>query len=359
MAVSRIATVVESGARFKSKCMSGLGRTPGMRLETPLSSAITGLPLRPTLGAFLNHWLAHVAWARLRFTTARTYAGVVVHVIDPVLGSLRVRALSSVHLEQAQLAWQRAGVKPSMRRKAIEVLRSALNHAVALGLMDENVAKRARVPAKPQRAPAWVDLDGAKRLLRDVRGHALEAAYVMAIGLGLRRGEVAGLTWADVDLGKRQLTVRWSRVETYHGARLVEPKTAASRRVLAMPEFVVRVLRRQRERELRKARRSRVSLLPGDAVLTTRNRHPYWSSYLYGDLKRRLERLKMPHMRFHDLRHTAASLMLAEGVPPRTVMEMMGHRNLAVTMLVYGHTNLRHQREAAERLDKAFRRRFD
>lgn len=65
----------------------------------------------------------------------------------------------------------------------------------------------------------------------------------------------------------------------------------------------------------------------------------------------------MAPMRFHDLRHTAASLMLAEGVPPRTVMEMMGHRNLAVTMLIYGHTNLRHQREAADRLDRALRRR--
>lgn len=329
-----------------------------MHLSTPLASAITGLPTRPTLAAFLNHWLAHVAWARLRFTTARTYAGVTIHLIAPVLGNLRVSVLSSAHLEQAQIAWQRAGVKPSMRRKAIEVLRSALNHAVALGLMKENVAKRARVPAKPQRVPTWVDLDGAKRLLADVRGHALEAAYVLAIGLGLRRGEVAGLTWADVDLRRRQLSVRWSRVETTNGNRLVEPKTAASRRVLAMPEFVVRVLRRQLDRERRKARRAGVALLPGDAVLTTRNRRPYWSSYLYADMKRRLEGLKMQHMRFHDLRHTAASLMLAEGVPPRTVMEMMGHRNLAVTMLVYGHTNLRHQREAVDRLDAAFRRRF-
>ncbi|MBI5481900.1 MAG: hypothetical protein HY906_23800 [Deltaproteobacteria bacterium] len=250
-----------------------------MVLHRPLASGFTGLPVRPTVSAFLNHWLAHFAWARLRFTTARTYAGVCVHVVGPVLGRLRVRALTSVDLERAQLVWQRAGVTASMRRKAIEVLRSALNHAVALGLARENVAKRSRVPAKPQRAPSWIDLGAVKRLLRDVRGHPLEAGYVLGVGLGLRRGEIAGLTWGDVDLRRRELTVRWSRVEWHSGYRLVEPKTAASLRVLAMPEFVVRALRAQLERERRKARRAGATLGPRDAVLTTRNRRPYWSSY--------------------------------------------------------------------------------
>jgi integrase len=321
-----------------------------------LSSRLVGLPRVPTVARFLDFWLAHIAWSQLRFSTARTYSSVVVHVLAPTLGDVKVRALRVEHIARAELVWQQAGVTLWMRRKAVEVLRSALNHAVALGLCEVNVARRARVPAKRPRPPAWLDLKGVRVLLEDVRGHPLEAAYALAICLGLRRGEVAGLTWGDVDLTVRRLTVNWNRVEWEHGTRLMAPKTAASRRALALPELVVASLRRQLARERAKARQAGLSLTPGDAVLTTRNRRPYSTAYLYLDLRKRLERLGLPRMRFHDLRHTAASLLLGEGVPPRTVMEMMGHRNLAVTMLIYGHANLDQKRQAAATLDRAFRR---
>jgi integrase len=321
-----------------------------------LSPRLVGLPHAPTLGRFLDFWLAHVAWSHLRFSTARTYSSVIVHLVTPALGNLRVSKLKSEDIAKAEVVWQQAGVTLWMRRKAVEVLRSALNQAVALGICDTNVARRARLPAKRSRAPAWLDLKGIRALLNDVHEHPLEAAYALAACLGLRRGEVAGLTWADVDLPRKRLTVNWNRVEWERGTRLISPKTAASRRTLALPALVVDVLRRQRARERQKARAAGALVQPGDPVLTTRNRRPYSTSYLYQDLRRRLERLGLPRMRFHDLRHTAASLLLGEGVPPRTVMEMMGHRNLAVTMLIYGHANLDQQRAAVDTLDRALRK---
>ncbi|MGC4116789.1 MAG: site-specific integrase [Myxococcales bacterium] len=318
-----------------------------------LPARLVGLPKRPTLARFLDFWLAHTAWQQLRFTTARTYASTVLRLVVPVLGEIPVRRLTTANIEHAQVAWQRAGVTPSMRRKAVEVLRSALRHAVALGLCEHNAASRSTVPKKGERAPQWLDRDGARRLLDSVRGHPLESAYALALGLGLRRGEILGLTWDDVDLDERVLRVRWNRIEYSAGTRLAAPKTAASRRALAMPRFLAACLRRQRARELRKASKVGASLHGSDPVLTTRNRRPYWNSYLHSELQLRLRRLAMPRMRYHDLRHTAASLMLAEGISPRTVMEIMGHRNLAVTMLVYGHVNLRHQRLAVAVIDKA------
>lgn len=327
-----------------------------MKARRPLGSAFTGVPERPTVAAFLDHWLAHVAWPRLRFTTARTYASVVAHHIVPVLGRTLVGSLTAPDIERAQLVWQRAGVTASMRRKAVEVLRSALNHAVALALCEVNVAKRATVPRKRDRPPSWLDFEQSKRLLRDVDDHPLRLGYLLAALLGLRRGEIAGLTWADVDLRRCTVTIRWSRVESERGTRLVEPKTVASRRVLAMPVTVRAALILQQARERRKARAAGATVRPEDPVMTTRNRTPYCASYLYADFQHRLVRLGLPTMRFHDLRHTAASLMMAEGVPLRTVMEMMGHRNLAVTMLIYGHTHLRHQQEAVAKVDRALRR---
>ena len=313
---------------------------------------LIGLPRRPTLTRFLDFWLAHVAWPSLRFTTARTYAGVVVHIVAPTLGHLSVRRLASTDIEHAQLLWQRAGVKTSMRRKAVEVLRSALRHAVALGLCDANAASRSTVPPKPTRHPTWLDVEDARRLLASVRGKPIEGSYALALGLGLRRGEVLGLTWADVDFTRQVIHIRWNRTEFVGGTRLTAPKTAASRRTLALPAFVERVLREQRGREKQKARAAGTRVVPGDPVLTTRTRRPYWTGYVHVELQKRLDDLGLPRMRYHDLRHTAASLMLAASVPPRTVMEMMGHRNLAVTMLIYGHTNLRHQREAVSVVDR-------
>ncbi len=322
----------------------------------------SGRTSAPTLTRFLDFWLAHVAWPRLRFATARIYAGVVVHIIAPTLGHLAVRRLAPTDIEHAHILWQRAGVTTSMRRKAVEVLRSALRHAGALGLCDTNAASRSTVPPKPSRHPTWLDVEDARRLLASVRGNPIEGSYALALGLGLRRGEVLGLTWADVDFIRHVLHVRWNRTEFVGGTRLTAPKTAASRRTLALPAFVERVLREQRRSEQRKARAVGARLRPEDPVLTTRTRRPYWTGYVHVELQKRLDDLGLPRMRYHDLRHTAASLMLAASVPPRTVMEMMGHRNLAVTMLIYGHTNLRHQREAVgvvapeERLELPTRR---
>lgn len=318
-----------------------------------LSPNLLGVPENPTLGRFLDFWLAHVAWARLRFSTARTYSSVVVHLVGPSLGKIRVSKLSTADIERAQIVWQRAGVTVSMRRKAVEVLRSALRHALALGLCDANPASRATVARKPMRSPTWLDASDAVRVLQSVRGHSLETSYALAIGLGLRRGEVLGLTWRDVDLRRGVIHIRWNRTEFSSGTRLTEPKSAASRRTLALPTLVKESLQRQRAREARKARLAGVQLRPDDPVLTTRTRRPFWTSYVHVELQARLRRLGLPKMRFHDLRHTAASLMLAEGVSPRTAMEILGHRNLAVTMLVYGHVNLRHQREAVRIVDRA------
>lgn len=325
-----------------------------MHLANPaLSSRLLGLPERPTLARYLDYWLAHHAWAHLRFSTARTYASVVVHTIAPVLGRTPVSSLSPEKLERAKLVWQRAGVKRSMVRKAVEVLRSALGHAVQLGLCRHNAAARTRIPPKSERPPSWLDVDDARRLLRSAVGTRWEALYALSLGLGLRRGELTGLTWADVDLRAKVLRVRLTRTERRGGTELTAPKTAASRRTVAVPGFVVEALRRQRAREVAKARRAGARVQPADPVFTTRSRRPYWSSQLYQELKFRLVKLGLPRMRYHDLRHTAASLMLAEGVSPRTVMEILGHRNLAVTLMIYGHVNLRHQHAAVALVDRA------
>ena len=106
--------------------------------HSTLSPSLTGLPESPRLDRFLDFWLAHMAWPRLRFTTARTYASTLARIVYPTLGCIDLSELDAADIEKAALIWRRAGVTQSMRRKAIEVLRSALEDAVALGLCDAN-----------------------------------------------------------------------------------------------------------------------------------------------------------------------------------------------------------------------------
>jgi hypothetical protein len=111
-------------------------------LPSALSPNVLGLPRSPTVSRYLDFWLARVAWSQLRFATARTYSSVVVHLLSPALGEIRVSRLRPSDLEKAQLLWQRAGVTLWMRRKDID-LRSALNLVVALALCEHNVWSRA------------------------------------------------------------------------------------------------------------------------------------------------------------------------------------------------------------------------
>jgi integrase len=232
----------------------------------------------------------------------------------------------------------------------------ALNKAVRWGLVARNVAALVDGPRIPHHEIGPLTPEEARALLEAARGHRMEALYSVAIAIGLRQGEALGLTWQDVDLEAGVLHVRraLSRVEGEY--RLVETKTARSRRTLALPTVALVALRehRQRQRIERVAAGKRWDGRWG-LVFCTRSGRPLHGPSVTQEFQELLARVGLPRQRFHDLRHACASLLLAQGVELKVIQELLGHSAIAVTANTYAHVMGELKRDAAARMDAVFR----
>jgi integrase len=199
--------------------------------------------------------------------------------------------------------------------------------------------------------------DEARCFLEAIRGDRLEALYLVALGAGLRQGEILGLAWADVDLEHATLTVRNALQRVDGRLVLVEPKSVTSRRVVALPIIVVDALRahRTRQREDRLLAGWRWQDDPRGLVFTTTIGTPMDGIAVTRRFQALLAGAGLPRQRFHDLRHACASLLLAQGVAPRVVMETLGHSQISLTLNTYSHVIPALGREAANRMDEMLR----
>jgi integrase len=193
--------------------------------------------------------------------------------------------------------------------------------------------------------------------LRAVRGTRLEARWVLGIALGLRQGEALGLRWEDVDLENGTLRVRGQiqrNVDGGGGLRWVETKTARSRRTLSLPASVRVAIQEHRARQ-------DAEKIDADAwedarwVFATRNGTPVHPRNDYRSFREIIRQAGLRTVRLHDLRHTAASVLLAQGVPARVVMEILGHSQISVTLNTYAHVAPDIARDAADRIEGALR----
>ncbi len=206
-------------------------------------------------------------------------------------------------------------------------------------------------PRVPYRAVSVLTPAQCRTLLDRARGDRLEALYVVTLSLGLRRGEVLGLRWPDVDLDAKRLVVAAAlqRVKG-EGLLLVETKTARSRRVV--PEVCVSTLRAHRVRQIQDKLVAGSRWIEMGFVFTTGIGTPLEGETVARRLHKLLVEAELPRLRFHDLRHSAASLLLAQGVAPRVVMDVLGHSQISVTMNTYSHVIPALVEDAAAAIDR-------
>jgi integrase len=194
----------------------------------------------------------------------------------------------------------------------------------------------------------------ARTLLNAAQGDRLEALYTVALALGLRQGEALGLQWGNIDLEARQLKVVRALQRRVDGrVELSEPKTPRSRRTIRMPEAVVVTLQEHRRRQWRERLKAGESWPAEDFVFTDEVGRPLDGTRVTKVFQRLLVRAGLPRMRFHDLRHSAATLLLVQGVPARVVMETLGHSEVGITLNTYSHVLPALEDEAAAAMDRA------
>jgi len=300
----------------------------------------------------LLRWLEDTR-ARVRPRTYERFEGIVRLHILPSLGPIRLDRLAPQHVQALLNRKSEEGLAPQSVKHIRTVLGMALNRAVRWQLIPRNVAALTDAPKIERKPVKPLSPEEAQRLLLAAKGHYLEALLSVAVALGMRRGEVLGLSWSDIDLESGQIRVNKSLQRVERKLQLVNPKTNQSRRVIALPDVVVRALKRHKARQLEQRLAAGANWVEAGLVFTTRKGTPLEPRNVVRDFKHLLKRADLPETRFHDLRHTAASLLLAQGVHPRAVMEILGHSRISLTMDTYSHVMPATLRDAAESMDRA------
>lgn len=319
--------------------------------------AESGAPLTPThltLGHYLQEWLTQIVAPRVRPNTLAGYTFHVDKYLVPDLGSRKLGKLTAreVRLYLDELKRRGQGVRTI--RYVHATLRAALEDAMREELIEKNVAKLVRPPSSPPEERHPLSVEEVRMLLKATRDDRLHGLFVVIALLGLRRSEALGLQWDDVDLESGTLTVRRGLHRINGQLQLLDTKTVRSRRTIPLPGPVLRSLRQHRDRQ----EGERVALAEkwpaSPFVFTTPIGTPIDPDNCSKYVQAALKSAGVRKVRMHDFRHGCVSVLLALGVPPRTVMEIAGHSALEMTMNVYAHVSLEDKREALEKLGTLF-----
>lgn len=291
-----------------------------------------------TVGGYLDRWLADSVKGSVRPKTFESYEWLVRKHITPALGSVKLSSLGAAHLQGLYRSKLDAGLSARTVRYVHAVMHRALKQALRWGLVPRNVSEAVDPPKLQRKEIRPLSCGEARRLLEAARGDRLEALYVLAVHCGLRQGELLGLRWEDIDLEAATLQVRRVLTTAKEGPKFTAPKTARSRRTARLNRPVVETLRRHHERQFEESTRLADEWRDYGLVFATTVGTPIHPRSLTGrSFKPLLKRAGLPDIRFHDLRHTCATLLLSGGVHPKLVQELLGHATIAITLDTYSH----------------------
>ncbi|HEX2107738.1 MAG TPA: site-specific integrase [Rubrobacteraceae bacterium] len=291
-----------------------------------------------TLEAYLERWLEDSVRGSVKVTTHASYGSVVRNHVSPALGRTKLAGLTPAHVQRLYRAKLDEGLSPKTVKYIHTTLHRALKQAVRWGLVPRNVAAEVDPPKvlKPEITP--LSPAQARALLEAAKGNRLEALYVLAVTTGMRRGEILGLGWEAVELEAGTVRVRRTLTLAKGGPRLTEPKTKGSRRSIRLTASAVGALERHQECQQAEGIALNGSWADRGLVFCTRRGTPIRRDNLHDkSWKPLLKRSGLPDTRFHDLRHTCATLLLTKGVHPKIVSEMLGHSSIAITLDTYSH----------------------
>lgn len=322
-----------------------------------LTKGVKPVDGRTTLGEHLDSWLRDTVKLSNRERTYESYKYLVTRHIKPALGKEKLAKLSPDHVQAWLTDKRESGLSANTVNRMRAVLRRALTIAERRGAVSRNVAKLTEPPRGTAKELQVLSVEEAGKLLDAARGHRLEALFTVALAIGLRQGEAVGLQWGDVDFTEKSLRVE-RQLQRVRGDRdkselmFSEPKSAKGRRTIPLPAFALTALeqhRRQQEFLIRKLEGR--ALIERDLVFTNTIGRPLEPRLVHSQFKDLLKDAKIRSVRFHDLRHTCASLLLAQGAFPKDVQEILGHSNIHMTMNVYAHAIEESKRNATDMLD--------
>lgn len=350
---------VETATGKERKALYAKTRTEAaQKLTEALANAQKGITADAgalTVGVFVERWLEDSVRGTVRQSTYQRDESLCrVHLV-PGLGKKKLKALNAAEVQRFYRAKLDSGLSSATVHKLHVVLHKALKQAVRWGLAPRNVADDVDAPKIHKEEVSPLIREEARKLLDTARGERLEALYVVAVQSGLRQGELLAIRWEDVDLEARTVQVR--RTLTRNGGKLaVGPtKTSKARRTVKLTQDATEALQDHLERQLAEMDKAGDSWQENGLVFCTGK----GTLINPTNLRRRslaplLQRAGLPPMTFHQLRHTAATILLLKNVNPKVVSEMLGHATIAITLDTYSHVLPNMQDSAVSAMEEAF-----
>ena len=312
---------------------------------------------RVTLGEFLDQWLVDYCEGRLRARTVEGYRGYVERYVKPRLGNVRLDKLTVGCIEKME-SWllreggvDGKGLSGTTVRQVHRILSSALSDAVRLGVVGRNVVKLVKPPRTGWFEPmtlSWDDVGHFMDTVENLEDRVFGVVITVALQTGLRRAEVLGLQWKDVDIKERRLAVRRSLTRMVSGREIrVESTKSGKGRRVDLADETVRVLAEHKDLQGEWGSRECFIFCDGEGA-------PLDPNKVTKQFKSVVREAGFGSLRFHDLRHTHASLMMAEGSHLKVVSERLGHSGVGITGDLYSHIVPSVQRESIERFGDAW-----
>jgi len=311
-------------------------------------------PEKQTLQQFLDSWIEDVATPRVRPKTLTHYKYLINNHIVPGLGKIPLLKLSPQQVQRF-LTEKLESLSPKTTQHLRTCLRVALGTAVKWGLVQRNAAALADPPPRPERRVRFLSEEELGRFEAAARGHHFEAAFTVALSTGAREAEVLGLQWPRVDLEKKQIEIAVQLQRIAGKLILTTPKTEKSVRTVLLCDAAVKALaahkmRQDVDKQLASTRWQDLGFVFANPCTGTPLDQRTLVKYFY----KIRDAAGIKNLRFHDLRHSCASFLLAHGVPIKMISEMLGHSSTAFTMDIYAHVLPKLQREAAAQMDVIF-----
>lgn len=289
-----------------------------------------------TLAQYLKEWFEGYS-VNLAPSTARGYRVNIQKHINPLLGFIRLSDLNPILIQRAYNQKIKEGLSPTTVIYMHRVLHKALKQAVKLRMIRFNPAEDMELPKKKQYKSQVLNEEQVKKMLNTAKETNAYISILLAVGLGLRRGEVLGLMWEDIDFDRKVVSINRSVVYEDRQLRIGDLKTRSSRRSILISDGIAKALKEHRQKE--------------SGFVVSNEDQPLSPATLDKQYKAVLKKAGLPNIRFHDLRHTNATLMLKAGIHAKVASQRLGHSTIGITMDLYSHVMHEMQEEAARILD--------
>jgi len=334
-----------------SKTVHGT-KKQAMVVARQLEDAILGgnliAPAPIKLSKWMDDWLTNYL-PNIAQTTRDGYEEKIKNYIVPNLGHIPINALTPNHIQSWVNKLQQSGLSPKTIRNAYNNLNAALKKAVVLRMIPHNPCEGVELP-KLQRYEAKIyDTTDIQKALDAAKGTGIYLLVLLGVSVGLRRGEIAGLRWKDINFSARTITIKNNRVHAKRGVVQKAPKTKAGKRTISVGSEVISALRDARQDY------NAAATAPGfqnlGYVVCKEDGTPYHPDSLTTKWERFTAANNLPHVRLHDLRHSNATALIQAGVSPKVVQQRLGHSDITVTLNTYTHVLPCMDQEAAAKID--------